>query len=239
VARRVHMAMSMRGRTGQEGSPMLRQACAVLLVCFAGVAACITSDEDSPAAGEQADNKARAFALTDQCGDCAEDAIDGACEALDDVCDDNDDCEDLVDCLLDCAIGDVACLDACKAASPGGVADFEALADCVVCNSCPVECAGVVDCQGGVGGAGGGGGAGGAGGGGVGGAGGGGVGGGGVGGAGGGPGLSCDNTGDCEICGLCAAGAACKDLVLSCVAGDDQACDDIEDCIEDECPNDC
>ena len=220
---------------------MLRQACVVLLVCFAGVAACVTSGDESPAGGDESGNaKARAFALTDECGDCAEDAIDGVCEALDDVCDDNDECEDLVDCLLDCAVGDVACLDVCKLDSPGGVADFEALADCVVCNSCPLECAGVVDCQGGVGGAGGGGvggagGAGGAGGGGVGGAGGAGVGGGG----GAAPGLSCDDTGDCDLCGLCAAAGACETVVLNCVAGDEQACDDVEDCVENECPNDC
>jgi hypothetical protein len=48
-----------------------------------------------------------------------------------------------------------------------------------------------------------------------------------------------DDTGDRDLCGLCAAASACKDSVLNCVAGDDQACDDLDDCIENECPHDC
>jgi len=168
------------------------------------------------------------FAITPACGPCAQSAIPACMPPAFDV----------GACVSACAPADSACLEACVDAAVNAGQQLADLATCVVCDKCAAECDGAWDCQGNASGAGGGVAGGGVGGLGVGGfgvggfgvggfgVGGFGVGGFGVGGFGVGGGASCDGSGDCASCAVC-AGSACAQQP------------DVTACICTACPGDC
>jgi hypothetical protein len=158
------------------------------------------------------------FAITADCGPCAQAAIPACTPSI-----------DVGACIAACAPNDVACLEACVDAAVAAGQALSDIAECVVCDKCAVECDGAWSCGNGVGGGGVGGG--GVGGGGV---GGGGVGGGGVGGSGGGAGGggTCDGSGDCSTCVACTASACSQQPdPVACFCG---AC--ASDCSGSLCP---
>jgi len=198
------------------------------------LAGCNTGPGDEPAPTPLAEDTATAsFALTAQCAGCAAQATQAVCGPQALACLQDPNCANAAACVQNCAPTDAMCIAACYQQGAQVLAD---LADCVVCQECPTECAGAWPCGGG----GGGGGAGGAGGaGGSGGA----TGGGGVGG--GGPSGVCDNKGMCQACVACATVGPCMAQIQACAMNpqclmNGQLMEEIYDCtVCSECANDC
>jgi hypothetical protein len=157
-----------------------------------------------------------AFALTPQCGQCAKDAVKNVCLPQAQACLQDPNCLGVGKCVKQCGKGDPLCLAQCVQSASK---KLDSLADCVVCQECPVECAGAWQCGGG-GGAGGGGGGNGAGGGGN--------------GTGGGAPQGCDNSGDCKACLMCAVQGPCLQQIKN-----GQKIDAVKCALCDECKNDC
>ncbi|HEY1118163.1 MAG TPA: trypsin-like serine protease, partial [Acidimicrobiales bacterium] len=73
------------------------------------------------------------------CGECMSNAQIDECAAQAQACNGNAECTTYRNCVNGCA-GDAACLEACAAASPGGVQPYADLMFCSACGSCNVTC---------------------------------------------------------------------------------------------------
>jgi hypothetical protein len=172
----------------------------------------------------------QAFALTPQCAQCSATAVAGPCGQAAQQCLQDPNCADVSGCVQACPPNDPICLANCYNQASQAL---DVLAECVVCQECPVECAGAWQCGGGGGGNGGtGGGSGGS---------------GGMsqGGGGGGPSGVCDNQGQCQACVACAVQGPCQAVIDACLQ-DPQCLSDPQqlgaafECAAcTECANDC
>ncbi len=194
-------------------------------------AACSADTGQEPAPSPEEPTATAAFALTAQCGVCAGQAVANVCGPQALACAQDPNCNNAGACVQACAPGDALCLAGCLQSA---TALLDELAECVVCNECPVECAGAWQCSsGGSGGAGGSGGS------------------SDSGGSGGAaeppppPAGSCDNSGNCQACVACAAQGPCSAQTQACLA--DPSCmlggklaEDVYKCtVCSECANDC
>ena len=185
----------------------------------AAFAACVTDEPpvEQPPPEVSAETATAAFALTQQCAQCAATATQNVCGPAAQACLQDPNCANVSGCVQACPQNDPMCIAACFQAASQVMND---LADCVVCQECPVECAGLWQCSMAPGGNGGTGGTGGAA--------------GGAGGSGGAsPGGQCDNMGDCQACVFCSIQGPCQPQQLQ----DPTAVFTCAVC--DECPNDC
>jgi hypothetical protein len=84
------------------------------------------------------------------CGSCASCAITSSdCGPQMSQCQANPECFSIVQCVSGCGVN-ADCVQGCAAESPGGAADFEPLATCVMCDACPSDCSAEAwDCGGG------------------------------------------------------------------------------------------
>jgi hypothetical protein len=73
------------------------------------------------------------------CASCATCAITADCGQQYAQCQANPDCNSIVQCVTGCGT-DAGCVQDCASQSPGGAADFEPLAACVLCDACPSDC---------------------------------------------------------------------------------------------------
>lgn len=203
-----------------------------VLALSLGACAADPEPEHEPIPQDDAVAATASFALTAQCGQCAAQAVQNVCGAQAQACLNDPNCGNASACVQACAPNDPLCIANCYQQAS---AALDALADCVVCQQCPVECAGAWTCSNGQGGGmnAGGGNAGGN------------MNAGGSMNAGGGmPGPSgqCDNTGVCQACLSCAAQGPCAAQVQACLNDpscmlDPQAALDCTIC--QECANDC
>jgi hypothetical protein len=205
------------------------------------VAACASEPETTFEGSEGEPPEAVAvatFALNGPaCAQCAVDAAVNVCGPQAAACLQTQTCTNAGSCLQSCAPNDPMCIAQCVQAAAQPLVD---LAECVVCQECPAECAGAWSCGGsGGGGAGGmmatGGNAPSAGGNAA------------SGGAGGSsaPAGTCDNSGNCQSCVMCASQGPCAAKVQACLndpacIGDPTQAKDAFTCaVCDECKNDC
>ena len=72
------------------------------------------------------------------CQACLDCATAGLCQSELDACQNDAECLAFYDCYTSCQ--DQACVDACSKAHPTGVAPYNALALCGVCQVCPADC---------------------------------------------------------------------------------------------------
>jgi hypothetical protein len=180
-----------------------------------------------PPAKEDVAEVTQAFAFTPDCMQCAAGAVAGVCGQAAEQCLNDPACADVSGCVAACPPGDPMCMATCYQQAS---AVLDVLAECVVCQECPVECAGAWPCGGGGGAGGAAGGAGGAG--------------GAAGGAGGAPGGgACDNQGMCEACVACAIqNPPCDAVVDACLTDPTCLLDPtpaFECVVCQECANDC
>lgn len=165
-----------------------------------GLAAACSSGSPAPApeaeAPEETAKVTQAFALTPECAQCSADATAGVCGQAAEQCLQDPNCANVAACVQACPPNDPMCLATCYSQASQVL---DVLAECVVCQECPVECAGAWQCGGG-GGAGGTAGA------------------GGMGGAGGNSSAGvCDNQGVCQACLACAVQGPCQAIIDACL----------------------
>jgi hypothetical protein len=212
---------------------MMHYAAATLAITavtwgVAGAGCSIDAEPAAPPPEEEIVHVADAFAFTPDCAACSATALQGVCGAEAQACLADPACANVPDCIAACPPGDPMCIATCYQ-NASQILDI--VAECVVCDECPVECAGAWSCSGGAGGggAGGMGGAGGAG--------------GASGGAGGASSGTCDNQGDCNACVACAIAAPpCDAIVQACLTDPTCLLDPtpaFECVVCQECANDC
>ena len=176
------------------------------LALYVGACAVEPEPEPQPIPEDDAVAATASFALTAQCGQCAAQAVQNVCGAQAQACLNDPNCGNVGACVQACAPNDPMCIANCYQQAS---AALDALADCVVCQECPVACDGAWTCNGGQGGgmnAGGGNAGGGMN-----------AGGGNAGGGMPGPSGQCDNTGFCQACVACAAQGPCSAQVQACL----------------------
>jgi len=73
------------------------------------------------------------------CSSCVQCASQSACAAEADKCMQTPDCAQIAECVASCGAQD--CIDKCVLSFPNGSPELDALAQCAVCDQCPVDCA--------------------------------------------------------------------------------------------------
>jgi hypothetical protein len=209
-----------------------------LFALYVGACAGEEVPEDKPPSEDEATAVTASFALTAQCGQCASQAVQNVCAQQAQSCINDPNCANVGACVQNCAPNDILCVANCYQQASQLL---DILAECVVCQECPVDCDGLWTCpgngSGGAGGAGGGTNAGGMNAGGM--------NAGGMNAGGGGPIGVCDNTGFCQACLSCAAQGPCSSEVQACLTDPNCAMDPTLsqaalDCVVcQECANDC
>jgi hypothetical protein len=81
----------------------------------------------------------------DACFDCVT-GMNGVCEDDLNICLNNPECVALSQCFGMCAAGDTQCQINCEQAHVFGIADYNAIVICWVCQECPNDCNGGQTC---------------------------------------------------------------------------------------------
>jgi hypothetical protein len=79
---------------------------------------------------------------TTTCQECASCALQGPCESDWAACMADPDCSSIDGCAGACA-GNAACIQACEANNPNGMAAYQAAWSCTYCTQCPSICTGL------------------------------------------------------------------------------------------------
>ena len=78
--------------------------------------------------------------LSGFCGSCTQCAWDGPCGSYAQACLANPACYAIIDCYQTCPDGDQVCYDACWFDHQDGQIDYNAVAICIYCDECFVDC---------------------------------------------------------------------------------------------------
>ncbi|WP_437525765.1 hypothetical protein WME79_39540 [Sorangium sp. So ce726] len=102
-----------------------------------GASATSTSSTGTPTCDDTEDTCGR-----DTNTGCYKCAIDGPCKEVRKACVDSSDCIDLVVCIDGCAEEEdpAACIETCRTDNAAGVAAYDALLTCTVCEECAESC---------------------------------------------------------------------------------------------------
>ena len=103
-------------------------------------------EEPAPVAQEETAEVTQAFAFTPACAQCSAGAVAGVCGQAAQQCLQDPNCANVAGCVQACPPNDPMCLAQCYSQASQVLDD---LADCVVCQECPAECAGAWQCGGG------------------------------------------------------------------------------------------